>query len=869
MAPIYTFSSETLLSKNPLKDLKIIQLTCWFDCLALTSDGKVFRHQTNSRKWVQVSFPSTMIHPDTHSEIPVNIIQIEETGAFGMETYFALTSEGFVFSWGFNNSAIRGHSFEFLEVSTPAIIPSLRNITFITAGSFINQDHSSSMALAINSTGHMFTWGSNEEGCLGLGISDTSVTNIVPYPQLLPLDYDQTGPFVKADAIALHVVAWSQKGQIFTWGFESSSQQTTNGQGSQNSPFNMTEYFYQGAKAETLPIDSLALKECSVATEATACLFGGYILSYGAMPIRGTSRDEVISVVPLPSNVTNFKLLREGGIAILDNHQVYVWGDNYQAKGCFDDYYHLQYPQPLSKNPPNPYKPFLNNSDTENKQQLSNVIIQSGLHCNYLLITKPNMTKSALHVWGKCPSNLNLDAQANQDLVKEPSNDQMYYFNLSDIMIYISYKHKHALTLTSNGTVIGWGENNNNQLGVPSVSSPLTPFQLLQELSIEDRKAKQISAGVDFSLILLNNGSLIGAGNNERGNLASEVTSVSQFTLINTTFLQEGESIVDIEACKDVSFVATSSGKVYGTGSNEEFKLLNDLRLIIPYFIPLRGGIIDKKRIIKVVCYHFAVLLSDDGEAIAFKDGTSKKLELPDPTDSVIDMSVYAASDVNNDGVQNIHLLTRKGNVYGNGSNQWFEMSATLENFEATTPTLTISSKNILDGIPYSIGTGLNNAIVAVAKEWTCFSKNATDDTVCNSSGFCVAPDTCRCKHVNISGIDCGLFKCFGIWKNESNVCSGAGNCTMLDTCQCKEGFGGDDCSIPSCFGKLAIQPEACNGRGFCVAPNKCECKEGYYGPQCENKSCYNFSNFEKELAATRRTSSMKVNLCSKLLNYL
>ncbi|KAG2383051.1 hypothetical protein C9374_005018 [Naegleria lovaniensis] len=806
MAPIYTFSTADLLSTNPLRDLKIVQLTCWFDCLALTNDGKVFRHEIYTRKWVQLAFPSTMIHPDTSLEIPVNIIQIEETGAFGKETYFALTSEGFVFTWGYNNSGIRGHSFEVELAETPMIIPSLRNITFITTGSFINEDHSSSMALAINSTGHVFTWGSNEEGALGLNMVETCVTCIVPFPQLVPFNYELTGRIVKADAIALHVVAWSENGQIFTWGSDVDAQ-TSNGLGMQISPWNMTEYFYEKV-IENSPMDSFIVKECSVSVGATACLIGGNIYSFGSIPTRGTL-----------------------------------------------------FPQPLSRNPPTPFKPFINSSEPEDKQQLSNIIIQGGFDCNYALITKPNKTQSTLHVWGQCQNSLNLAATAP---VKEPSDDQIPFFNLSDRMIDISYKQTHALALTSNGTVIGWGENYNNQLGFSSQTQ--TPIPLLQEIPLEERRATQISAGVSFSLILLNNGSLIGAGSNYRGNLASEISPVSQFTIINTTFLQEGESIIDIEACDEVSFIVTSSGKVYGSGSNDGLRLVNNPSIVqIPYFVPLKGGIIDSKRIIKVVGYYFAVLLSEDGDAIVFKDGTSKKLELPDPTDSVIDISVHRGNEHMYDGVQNVHLLTRKGNIYGNGSNAWFEMSATLEIREAITPTLTISSKNT-DGIPYAIGTGLNHAIVAVAKAWSCFSKNSTDDAVCNSSGFCVAPDTCRCKHVNISGIDCGEFKCFGIWRNDSNVCSGAGNCTTLDTCVCQEGFFGANCSVrvATCFGKFPH--DACNGNGVCVAPDKCECKEGYYGPQCENKSCYKFASFEKELAASRRSSSMKMNLCNKIL---
>ncbi|KAG2386065.1 hypothetical protein C9374_003214 [Naegleria lovaniensis] len=859
MAPIYTFSNDSLLAINPLRNEKVVQLTCWFTCLALTSDGKVFIHALYSRAWTQVTdIPATMIHPDTLAEIPVNITQIDEAGNFGDETYFALTSDGFVFSWGGNNTGIRGHSFENIS-ATPNLIPTLRNISKIVVGS--NDDSQSHIALAINSTGHLFTWGSNQNGGLGLGISETTKETIVVIPQLIALDYDVTGPFVGADIMHSHVVAWTKNGQIYTWGSDENYETTIIGEGTQILPYNLTEAFYNAAASAS--ISSPELKECSAAKGATACLISGKIFSFGASPQQGTEQLSTLAVVPnLPTDVVHFKLLREGGIAFLSNQQVFTWGENYRGRNCFDDYLQIQYAQPISQNPPTPYRPFMNSTEST---PLSKVIVRSGEECNYALVIKPNSTKSSLHVWGACPNKLSLGMEPT---VTSPSDDQYSSLNTVENIVDVSYMKAHALALTDQGTVIGWGDSNSYQFGVNPADN-LSPFALLQDHV--DWKAKRISAGIGFSLILLSNGTLIGAGKNDKGNLASSTSPVTTFTFLNTSILGS-DSIIDFAACNEVSYIVSSSGKVFGAGSNTGRRLTNaTTEDPIPYFVQLQGGIIDSKRIIKVVCYDYAVLLSDDGVAMVYLGGTSQVLNLTDPTDSVIDISCYRNEDVRSTSNNfDVHLMTRKGSVYGKGMNEYFEVSPTLESQISDTPTLTFS-KQLHGAIPYAIATGFRHGISVLGTEWTCFSKNATDDSVCNSLGFCVAPDTCRCKHHAITGEDCGIYSCFGILRNESNVCSGAGNCTFVDTCQCSEGFVGANCSValPKCYGKLSTKPDVCNGRGTCVANNTCVCNDGYFGAQCEKNSCYSFSQFEKELAATRRFSTMKANLCQKILNEL
>ncbi|KAG2382999.1 hypothetical protein C9374_004966 [Naegleria lovaniensis] len=883
VVPMGFFRSEALLATTPLFNKQITQIACWFKCLILTNTNEVYYYKGGI--FTKIALPSSMIHPDTLQNIPVTVVQVTLTGVFHSqeETLFALTSEGFVFSWGGNNTCIRGRSPSIQVDTTPAIIPSLRNIKYISVGHYDIDE--SSVAAAINTTGHVFTWGSNSRGGLGLGISDTSHAQCGD-AQLVSFDYDNTGPFVKVNVVHAHAVAWSERGQIFTWGLDDNFQ-TARGLGTQISPLNSTQDFVDAVGEST----NFIVKECYVSRLATACLIGDYVWSFGDIPDRGHNSPGVIAQVSTPNLVKRLKLFYRGGMAIQVDNQVYTWGENYEGKSCLDDILYIQNAQAMTQSSPIPYRPFYPEGQMDPQQpEYSKIIVKSGQQCNFVLATKP-FNSSEIYNFGVCPNNLHI---FGPNPVQKPSNNLASFLRavVNENLVDLSYMTLHAIALTQNGKPIGWGSNVYRQLGSGSVD-PRPPFNLFANYASDpNMNATRVAVGDKFSLFLLSNGTLLGLGTNTNGQLESLASPVLTLTALNTSIveLKSGnassggmDKIVDICACRESTLIITALGKVYGTGSNSGGSLSSNFTLQPKYFefieVSGRDPILSTKQVWKAVCYDYPIFLTRDGFAYVFRSGVATLFSIPN-NERVVDVSVYGNEFIWD---YDAHFLTHKGNVYGRGQNRYFQLSPQMGLLSVpSTPVLTISKDTQMNEkgetlLPYAIATGYRHGLAVMALEWKCFNINATHDSVCSGMGFCIAPDQCRCKHTGITGAQCETFSCFGILHNETSmVCNGVGNCTFPDTCQCKEGYTGANCSIalPVCYGKVSTRPDVCNGRGSCIANDTCVCTFGqvgaFYGPQCEFKSCYPLDlSYEQNLLVTRRSSTMRANLCKKITQLL
>jgi hypothetical protein len=119
-----------------------------------------------------------------------------------------------------------------------------------------------------------------------------------------------------------------------------------------------------------------------------------------------------------------------------------------------------------------------------------------------------------------------------------------------------------------------------------------------------------------------------------------------------------------------------------------------------------------------------------------------------------------------------------------------------------------------------------------------CYSKLATDSSVCSSKGICVSPNTCNCT-TGYTGTECESMGCYGIPSTSvGQVCNNHGTCTAPDTCRCKTGWLGDACPITKCGGIMSNVSSVCSGHGGCIAPNYCDCDAGYAGTVCQDYTC-------------------------------
>ena len=127
-----------------------------------------------------------------------------------------------------------------------------------------------------------------------------------------------------------------------------------------------------------------------------------------------------------------------------------------------------------------------------------------------------------------------------------------------------SVGHGHALLVTKDGTVLGWGRNNGCELGVADDRRRLTPITIAGVSG-----AVQVAAGMTFSAAVLADGSVRVWGSNEEGLLANG-RSGFQAPCAETPVPVEGLTGVKrmVVSESDV-LVLKQDGTVWGWGSND------------------------------------------------------------------------------------------------------------------------------------------------------------------------------------------------------------------------------------------------------------------------------------------------------------
>ncbi|HTQ68771.1 MAG TPA: IPT/TIG domain-containing protein [Solirubrobacteraceae bacterium] len=182
--------------------------------------------------------------------------------------------------------------------------------------------------------------------------------------------------------------------------------------------------------------------------------------------------------------------------------------------------------------------------------------------------------------WGQ-----NLEGELGNGL-NNNSNVPVEVSGLSEVTA-ISAGGKHALALQSNGRVKAWGSDKKGQLGngcsfetMPSCTDELTPVEV-KELG----GVTAISAGGQFSVALLNNGTVEAWGLNSSGQLgnATEVNTdepVAVQGLIGVSAIAAGETH---------ALAALTGGEVYAWGSDGAGELGNNTNATSSFDVPVQA----------------------------------------------------------------------------------------------------------------------------------------------------------------------------------------------------------------------------------------------------------------------------------------
>ncbi len=126
----------------------------------------------------------------------------------------------------------------------------------------------------------------------------------------------------------------------------------------------------------------------------------------------------------------------------------------------------------------------------------------------------------------------------------------------------------HSLAVTSTGSVLGWGQNSNGQLGDGSTTDRHTPVTMTLPTGTT---ATAACAGNSFSVVLTSAGSVLAAGWNAYGQLGDGSTT-DRHTPVSVS-LPTGTTVTAI-ACGSAHVLAlTSTGSVLAWGQNSNGQL--------------------------------------------------------------------------------------------------------------------------------------------------------------------------------------------------------------------------------------------------------------------------------------------------------
>ncbi|BDR53975.1 hypothetical protein KIMH_00860 [Bombiscardovia apis] len=320
-------------------------------------------------------------------------------------------------------------------------------------------------SLALDSGGHIWSWGVNGNGQLGITANSGNM-NPNPNPTDITLQGRTPSSMRTIVAGATHSMALDSLGQVWTWGNNSRGQLGRAGTGQDPTPFNITN---QGGLPSSI-IQISAGRAHSMALDSN-----GHIWTWGSKE-RGQVGDghmdsNLASSYPTPIDITtsnnlptNMTQISAGGsfsMALDGNGHIWTWGDNTNKQLAF-------VPTPIKLPPPPP-----------------------GSHQEeYERMVAPSPT----------------DITAKNAI---PAN-----------MTSISAGHSYSMALDSNGHIWTWGSNSTGQLGTTSPDN-IVPTDMTSSSHLTSN-VSQISASHSInshSLLVDRDHHIWAWGNNKKGQL--------------------------------------------------------------------------------------------------------------------------------------------------------------------------------------------------------------------------------------------------------------------------------------------------------------------------------------------------------------
>jgi len=494
--------------------------------LALDSLGGIWAWGNNS---------SGQLGDSTTGRRTTPVMTIDEFGnpfsnikdiAAGNHHSLALTSSGFVLSWGSNSDGQLGDG----TLNTrymPTQINGMNNIESIQANS--------RSSFAINSSGALYSWGDNHDGQLGSGTILDSMTPeslsdlVLSGPVITILDLSAVSESRMGEGHGVVVVADST---VRSWGGNNYGQ-LGNGKNSEQLSSVKVAGLDNVIASSAGGYHTLALK-----ADGTVWAWGNNL--HGQLGIGNTSDQALpVKVIGL-SSIVSVRAGQYHSLALRKDGTVWAWGNNDKGQVAYKVYADLMAPVMVA----NLYG-----------------VTQIDTELNHSLALKSDGT---VWSWG-----YNRDGQLGEGSTVS-RNSPVRVSGLTNIK-QVDAGENHSLALDDNGEIWSWGSNSSGQLGVDTISYSRTPVSVLDGSDNPITGVIFVSAGGSHSLALSSNGSVLSWGRNSYGQLGDGTQNEHS----TPTEIPELTNIDTVQAVGDSSFVINTAGELFSWGYNAQGQLGN------------------------------------------------------------------------------------------------------------------------------------------------------------------------------------------------------------------------------------------------------------------------------------------------------
>ena len=580
--PVQVLSPD---GKNKLKD--VIDIAVGYDSAsALLSDGTIVSWGNNG---------SYNLGDNTNTDKSLPTFVLDEQGnklrdivkiSRGNDFCLALTSDGEIYSWGWNKYGQLGNNNSDTK-SVPAKVKDETGKGILT--NIIDIGCGMRTSYALTEDGKIWAWGYNDDGQFGNGIDSGANVNALPKKA----NIDNVAKLVPS---AFSLIALKEDGSIWSWGWNSY------GQIGNGSTTNALSPVQPKLNSETLVIDEIEVYDIGTAGGTHYILDSQnkiYAVGQNGLGQVGdnttTNRTYYVEVkgkygenlsdkfVKLSSSIARTDNVTDTGNAyfIREDGSLFGVGKNttYQLLGKMTD--NLKSAKPLNIS-------YMEITDRINyikigeTKKLTTDVVE-----NFNMYARKPVTGEV--TWSSSNAEIaSVDKMGNITALKEGETtitavDSKYGY-VATAKIYVTRNSENVITipqveqgldftvvLKADGTVWATGKNDVGQCGTATSDSTISNLTQVKLPNLAPlTNVVKISTGLSHTIALTKDGKVYGWGLNSYGQLGTndKINSNCAVEMLNSLGTEAVENIIDIEAGRWFSTILTENGNVYGVGSN-------------------------------------------------------------------------------------------------------------------------------------------------------------------------------------------------------------------------------------------------------------------------------------------------------------